>query len=440
MATKFYLCPRADKAGEHPIRVSISIKGTRLVSTAGFNISKDKWNEENHSVKKGYSNEKGIPYNIINARLLKIKSHFAEYENLIDHKPSIDELATELAKVKGSTRKKAKSSTDKPTPLMYFDMFIREQSKVNQWADGTLVGWQSFRKHIQAQGENLTLEHFDESGINGIIDYFRRQCGMEELTLRKEYRYLKWWLTWCYKKGYTTENAIEDYRPKFRIIDKPVIFLTKEELMTLYHYSVPDDGTIVSLTDTNGKMYKKIIGHADTLRKVKDCFCFCCFTSLRYSDMAKLKKSDRCGNILKVVTKKTNDAIEIDLNNYSAAILDKYADKEFADNLALPYVSNEVVNDYIKELGELCGFNTQITRVNVVGGRRVEISEPKWKLLTSHTGRKTFICYALGIGIPPQVVMKWTGHSDYATMKPYIDIAETAKADAMKMFNETMEK
>ena len=43
-------------------------------------------------------------------------------------------------------------------------------------------------------------------------------------------------------------------------------------------------------------------------------------------------------------------------------------------------------------------------------------------------------------GIPPQVVMKWTGHSDYQAMKPYIDIAEKTKADAMKLFEQEMEK
>ena len=43
-------------------------------------------------------------------------------------------------------------------------------------------------------------------------------------------------------------------------------------------------------------------------------------------------------------------------------------------------------------------------------------------------------------GIPPQVVMKWTGHSDYRAMKPYRDIAEKTKADAMKTFEEAMSK
>ena len=37
----------------------------------------------------------------------------------------------------------------------------------------------------------------------------------------------------------------------------------------------------------------------------------------------------------------------------------------------------------------------------------------------------------LSIGIASQVVIKFTGHSDYKSMKPYIDIAEKAKTDAM---------
>jgi hypothetical protein len=31
--------------------------------------------------------------------------------------------------------------------------------------------------------------------------------------------------------------------------------------------------------------------------------------------------------------------------------------------------------------------------------------------------------------------MKWTGHSDYKAMKPYIDIAAKTKAEAMDIFD-----
>lgn len=34
----------------------------------------------------------------------------------------------------------------------------------------------------------------------------------------------------------------------------------------------------------------------------------------------------------------------------------------------------------------------------------------------------------------------YVGHSDYQAMKPYIEIAEKTKADAMKLFEQEMEK
>ena len=57
-------------------------------------------------------------------------------------------------------------------------------------------------------------------------------------------------------------------------------------------------------------------------------------------------------------------------------------------------------------------------------------------MLGTRAGRCTFICNALSMGIPADIVMKWTGHSDYAAMKPYIDIAQSEKSKAMAKFNE----
>ncbi len=36
--------------------------------------------------------------------------------------------------------------------------------------------------------------------------------------------------------------------------------------------------------------------------------------------------------------------------------------------------------------------------------------------------------------------MKWTGHSDYHAMKPYIEIAEKTEMDAMKLFDDELKK
>jgi hypothetical protein len=38
------------------------------------------------------------------------------------------------------------------------------------------------------------------------------------------------------------------------------------------------------------------------------------------------------------------------------------------------------------------------------------------------------------MGIPPEIVMKWTGHSDYKAMKPYIDVVDEIKAESASTY------
>lgn len=109
--------------------------------------------------------------------------------------------------------------------------------------------------------------------------------------------------------------------------------------------------------------------------------------------------------------------------------MDKYSNH--SGLLALPVLYNKLLNESLKVLCELCGFNQPITIVRYNQGKRFDETSPKYKLMTSHAGRRTFICSALSAGISPQLVMKWTGHSDYAAMKPYIDVTEKSKSEAM---------
>lgn len=90
----------------------------------------------------------------------------------------------------------------------------------------------------------------------------------------------------------------------------------------------------------------------------------------------------------------------------------------------------------MKELAELAGIDEPIRETYYKGNERIDEVMPKYALLGTHAGRRTFICNALSLGIPAQVVMKWTGHSDYKAMKPYIDIADDIKANAMNKFNQ----
>lgn len=440
--TNFYLDKRADKHGDCPIRVSARAAGGRLLTSIGYSIAPDKWNAETMQVRPGTkaaptTNAKGIPATTINARIAAISAAFA----MIEATPgaaTIEALQGALDTITGKRSRATGSTASQPAQsvvLAAFDQFVREESRANQWAHGTTAKMQSFKNSLQEFKQDLAFTDLNEKGLTRYIA-FLRQKGQEETSIQKRYRNLKWFLTWAIRKGYCTETAIQAYRPKFKVLSKPVIFLTRPELLKLYAYEIPASPSTVKLRDSAGREYDKLVQYSGALEKARDLFCFCAFTSLRYSDMAALKRSNIVGDNIVITTQKTNDRLEIPLNNYSRAILEKYAGLHNPKGLALPVISNQKMNDYLKDLCELCGFNEPVTKVYYKGGERVEETRPKWQLISTHAARRTFICYALTKGIPPQVVMKFTGHSDYKAMRPYIDIAGADAAAAMQLMND----
>ncbi len=101
----------------------------------------------------------------------------------------------------------------------------------------------------------------------------------------------------------------------------------------------------------------------------------------------------------------------------------------------MPVISNQKMNDSLHDLSKFAGINEMVRKTYFRGKERIDEIKPKWELVGTHTGRRTFICYALSMGIPPEIVMKWTGHSDYKAMKPYIDVVDEIKAESMKKFD-----
>ena len=75
-----------------------------------------------------------------------------------------------------------------------------------------------------------------------------------------------------------------------------------------------------------------------------------------------------------MTTVKTADSLIIELNNHSKAILDKYKDVIFEDDKSLPVISNQKMNDYLKELAELAEINEPVRETYYKGNQRIE----KW--------------------------------------------------------------
>ena len=453
--TKFYLAPKVNADGESPIRVSVSLRGVRYLSTVGESTKPEYWDNEAKEVNfpQKITNSHGKTDKQINALLLEIKSGFAKYEANIEktYKPTIEELRDKLADITGTTRKKVASKREKAEAMAkaqeeeaarleaekraktvsdYFAEFIEEEKDAKEWADGTTITMQGFGKKL-AGFDSLEYLNSDD----GIKEFIGNLKG-EELTNRtieKKFRLLRWFLVWCERKGYI--EKVCGYKPVIKLIKRPVIYLTPSELMRVYNFQIPANGTKVTLHTADGREYQKTVEDAGALAKTRDCFCFCAFTSLRYSDMAKLLRSDIYGDKIKVVMKKTHDSVEIELNKYSRAILEKYADCNFPGGLALPVISNQKMNGYLKNLCELAEINEPVRMDYYKAGKEVKEVMPKYELIGTHAGRRSFVVSALTMGINPEIVMKWTGHSDYSAMKPYIDIVSAAKAEAMSKFD-----
>jgi len=416
MPVKFTLhLAKPDKKGDLPIRASIFVCGKRFVTSAGYSISTDKW--LNQRVTNNCKNSKKITSSTINSRLADIEKTFNDFENAC--KINKTEVTVDIIKQHFQTtlgKAKSKPAILERSFFDYFDEFNSDQGQKNNWTIATHEKFAAVKNHIKNTVENPTFEFFDEKGLNAYVKYFRDTKKMRNSSIGKQLGFIKWFLRWATAKGYNTNNAYLLYKPKLKTSDKKVIFLTWEELMVVYNFKIPE-----------GKNY---------LERVRDVFCFCCFTSLRYSDVYNLKKNDIIGGIIYITTVKTSDTLSIELNKFSKSILDKYGEIPFPENKALPVISNQKMNDYIKELGELCGINEQISVTHYSGNKRTDEVFSKYDLLGTHSGRRTFICNALALGIPANVVMKWTGHSNYQAMKPYIDIADKIKAESMNKFNQ----
>lgn len=404
-----------------PIRMRVNFASKRIEFTTGYRIDAAKWDADKQRVKNGCSNKLKQSASEINASLLEyyteIQSIFKrfEVEDVMPTPEQIKEVFNALRKPVSEEPKPKKEAL--PCDFFQvFDDFVEDCGRQNNWTDSTFEKFAAVKNHLTNFREGLTFEFFDERGLNDYVGYLRDVKEMRNTTIGKQLSFLKWFLRWAFKKGVHQNNAYDSYKPKLKSTQKKIIFLTWDELNRLREFKIPSN--------------------KQALERVRDVFLFQCFTGLRYSDVSNLRRSDIKGDHIEVTTVKTSDSLIIELNNHSKAILDKYKDVPFENDKVLPVITNQKMNDYLKELAELAGIDEPIRQTYYKGNERIDDVTPKYALLGTHAGRRTFICNALALGIPPQVVMKWTGHSDYKAMKPYIDIADDIKANAMSKFNQ----
>ena len=393
------------EVGKDDAKIRMRVRwGKNVVNfNVGHRFFIEKWSKETQRCKRNTTNAKKVSASIINSRIQFLQDKAEDVFKFFETKditPDISEFRDELNVAIG--KKEVLISKVDKSFFELFDTFVNERGKQNDWTTATFTKFKAVRKHLLNFDKNLSLESIDEDKLTDYVMYLRDVGNMKNSTIKKQLGFLKWFLNWAVEKNHTSNKAHSTFKPKLKTADNQVVYLSKNELDQIRQYDIP-----------YSKKY---------LDRVRDVFLFSCYTSLRYSDVFNLKHSNIKSDIIELITKKTTDKLRIKLNNKALSIIEKYSNTPFDGDKVLPVISNQRMNDYLKELAELSGIDESITHVYFIGNKRHEEVFPKYALIGTHTGRRTFICNALQNGMPVHAVMKITGHSDYKAMQPYIDI------------------
>ncbi|MDR6943642.1 site-specific recombinase XerD [Mucilaginibacter pocheonensis] len=168
----------------------------------------------------------------------------------------------------------------------------------------------------------------------------------------------------------------------------------------------------IALTELELKKVIERKFETERLDLVRDIFVFSCYTGLAYADVKNLKRSDIKDGVdgkewIFINRKKTNSASHLPLLAQAKKILSKYREhSRCADSgYALPILTNQKMNSYLKEIADSCKINAE---------------------LTFHIARHTFATtVTLNNGVSIEAVSKMLGHSSirqtqhYAKMQNY---------------------
>jgi len=406
------------KNGQVMIRVRWNSKKNEVGFSVGYTIDPLKWDGDKQLVKSNTTHKIGgkIVYareinNAIRSFLVCIEEVFAKYD-LHSKTPTTTDLK-ELVNEKLGRIKQETVNEDKVKTLKdIFSEFLLLRPQEGNWGDKIHEKYDQMWTQLSSCDPNITLETLDQLKVQELVGWYIKNDYCNR-TIQKQIRILKSFLRWVSRHGYTINSGVLEFKLRLKVIPRTVTFLKYKELMHFFHYEFPKE-----------KEY---------LSKARDMFCFMAFTSLRYSDLAALKPVNLVDGCLDFCTEKTDDKLHIALNEHAQQIIEKYS--WYKGDTIFPVPSNQKLNDYLKEAAKLAGLDREISQIYFKGNTRHEDTYKFWEQISCHDARRTFVCCSLALGIPASVVMSCTGHSDYATMKPYIEVADETQKIQIEKWN-----
>jgi integrase len=263
----------------------------------------------------------------------------------------------------------------------------------------------NLREFKQYTKRSLHLDSIDLEFYDQFVDFLIKK-NYSKNSIGTFIKNIKVFMNEAVDRKLTTNLQFKNKRFKYMEEHSESIYLSESELKKLY--------------DLN-------LSKSARLDKVRDLFIIGCYSGLRFSDLSQLRPENinELGNMVKVRTQKTDEVVIIPLNRYIKKILNKYG-----GNPPAAY-TNQKMNEYLKELGQLAGIDEDIIVTATKGGKRQSETFKRWQLITTHTARRSFATNAYLNSVPTISIMKITGHRTEKAFLKYIRISQEDNANKL---------
>jgi integrase len=257
----------------------------------------------------------------------------------------------------------------------------------------------SIRKRLEVFSKTrpLDLDTFGHAVMEDIQEFFTA-AGLQASTTAKNLSFIKSFLHWCVKREITSNVKWQ----RFSV-------------------SAPPDGLKVALTKAELNALRNTPLPNSHLRNARDLFLISCLTGLRHSDYCRIKAEHVRDGLLTLRMEKTDSYVSVPLSEESERLIARLIAGE------IHAISNQKLNRYLKELGQICGLTDPFEVNEFRGKMKVSRTVPKYELIGTHTGRRTFATSLLLSGLPAQTVMLFTGHKDLKSFSKYVNIPRTSQ-------------
>lgn len=247
---------------------------------------------------------------------------------------------------------------------------------------------------------NVKLKHID-IGLDfftNFVSFLSIEGNYSKTTINKYISQVRMFCNEIKIKGYKYNPEYESRRFYIKRGQTLDTYLNKDEINKIFNLEIKDD----------------------RLNKIRDLFIVGLWTGLRVSDFSEIERLKIVGNnILISSTIKTVAPVKIPIHPQIKSILKKRSGKLPEFNLTPKSLEN-LFNKEIKNICNDAGIDEEIIGDlrNKETNRKERGIYPKWKLISSHTCRRSFITNHLNV-LPDKAIMTITTHSSPEQLHRY---------------------